>query len=175
MGKKDKKYATEGEPQVNAPATEVTTEPKEPLIPRNPSLFLQHSDGRQFKFDRRELPKKALVAGQIVIDGTPTDFQVTSNKGWAKEEAYTLEYIWVKLPDGTAGYITMDYTVSALTFAGAQFTLGSGKANRDNPTRVGVDEREATRKAAAAATLAKKKAEKDAAATEQQAAEAPAA
>lgn len=162
---KKQKFATEAtneQPEVGisneAPAVNLDA-PKAPLIPRNPSLYLQRtSDGVQYKFDRRELPKKAAVAGAIVVDGVHTPFQTTSNKGWAKDEDHVLEYVWVTLPSGATGYITGDYKQAVAEMSGQEFTVGEGKSNRDNPSRLGDDAKEQARKAAAAATLAAKKA-----------------
>jgi hypothetical protein len=161
---KKQKFATEtNDSHTEGVATEGVAvnldAPKAPLIPRNPSLFLQNAEGVQYKFDRRNnLPKKAPVAGELIIDGQNCPFQITSNKGWAKDESLVLEYIWVTLPNGVSGFITGDYTQELATFAGAEFTTGEGAANRKNPDRVGDDAKEQARKAAAAATLAAKKA-----------------
>ena len=180
MGKKSKKFDTEAGTTVTPgeDSSVPTTEVKEPLIPRNPSLYLQDEAGVQFKFDRRDLPKKALVQGEITIDGVASKFQVTSNKGWTLEDK-VIEYIWITLPQTdpeakpTTGYITMDYLVPALSFAGKAFTTGAGEANRKNPARVPKsEEAEVARKAAAAKTLAEKKAATEAGATEQAAVEA---
>lgn len=159
---KRQKFATEtnDQPEVisNTPEPVNLDTPKAPLIPRNPSLFLENTQtGVQYKFDRRELPKKAAVAGSITIDGEDAPFQVTSNKGWSKDEDHVLEYIWVTLPSGVTGYITCDYKQPATELNGWNFTVGEGKANRDNPSRIGDDAKEAARKAAAALTLAAKK------------------
>lgn len=176
---KKQKFATEtndaaaaAEGISNTPAPVNLDAPKAPLIPRNPSLYLQNEQGVQYKFDRRELPKKAAVAGEILIDGESTPFQTTSNKGWAVAEEFVLEYIWVKLPSGVTGYITCDYTQAAASFAGQSFTVGEGVANRKNPDRKGDDAKEQARKAAAAATLAAKKAAAPAAPAEAPAEEA---
>ena len=163
---KNKKFAPEVETAPVTQETGVVAEtavptdaPAKPLIPRNPSLYLQRTtDGVQYKFDRRELPKKAPQSGAIVIDGVHTPFQITSNKGWSKDEDHVLEYIWVTLPSGVTGYITGDYKQSVAEMSGQEFTVGEGKANRENPSRIGDDAKEAARKAAAAATLAAKKA-----------------
>ena len=169
MAKKSKKFDAEGTTTTTeAPTSEVAT----PLIPRNPSLYLQNAAGVQYKFDRRDLPKKAAVMGQIKIDGNATPFQVTSNKGWTVE-GKVLEYLWFTLPvkegeEPVHGYITADYMQAATEFQDMEFTIGAGVANRKNPDRIPKsEEAEATRKAAAAATLAKKKAEAEAAKTEQ--------
>lgn len=162
---KKQKFATEAEvvTQESGVVTEAAVNadaPKAPLIPRNPSLFLKDAvTGIEYKFDRRnQLPKKAPVVGNLIIDGAPCPFQITSNKGWAIDEAHVLEYIWTTLPSGVSGFITGDYTQSLKEFADQEFTVGEGKANRDNPSRVGDDAKEQARKAAAAATLAAKKA-----------------
>lgn len=178
---KSKKFDTDQANPATAPTEDsaaATTEVKEPLIPRNPSLYLQDEAGVQYKFDRRDLPKKALVQGEITIDGVASKFQVTSNKGWTLEDK-VIEYIWVTLPQTdpeakpTTGYITMDYLVPALSFAGKVFTTGAGEANRKNPARVPKsEEAEVARKAAAAATLAAKKVAMEAGATEQAAVDA---
>lgn len=163
----------------------VNGEAKEPLIPRNPTLFLQADDtGTQYKFDRRKSLPKAMqngkYAGKVMVDGVETVFGMTSNKGWSIDADHVIEYIWLTIPNAVegvepiSGFITLDYMQPAADFDGKGFTVGTGKPNRDNPARVGVDEKEATRKAAAAATLAKKKAEAEAAAAEQATAEAPA-
>lgn len=189
MGKKDKKFdAPQDQAATQAPAGDDSSAPgeaKTPLIPRNPSLYLQDEAGVQFKFDRRDLPKKALVQGEISIDGVATKFQVTSNKGWTLDDK-VIDYIWVTLPSApiaegaeapkpVTGYITLDYLVPAASFQGKVFTTGAGEANRKNPARVPKsEESEVHRKAAAAATLAAKKAATEAGAASQAAADAPA-
>lgn len=135
-----------------------------PQFVKKPGIFLQDSEtGVQYKFDRRELPKKAAIAGNILIDGVETPFQVTSNKGWTPENT-VIEYIWVNLPPANEGeppipgYITLDYLVPAASFAGKSFTQGEGEAERKNPERVPKSvEAEEKRKAAAKATLEAKK------------------
>jgi hypothetical protein len=162
MAKKQKFTPDNEQPTTDAPATEANTEAKAPLIPRNPSLFLQSvATGTQFKFDRRALPKKAAHIEGLTIDGEAKTYQVTSNKGWADSPEHTLEYIWTVTPSGVEGYITLDYAQSAADFLAAQgsdFTVGEGKANRDNPSRIGVADREAGRIAKFQETYAARKA-----------------
>lgn len=165
MAKKDRKYSAEGAVEntnQEAPATQPETNAapaKNPLFQRVPAIFLE-IDGVQYHFDRRELPKKAAVVGNLVIDGVETPFQVTSNKGWTPE-ANVIEYIWLSLPGEPedkpiTGYITLDYLVAASTFAGKEAMRGEGTANRKNPDRIPKDaDAEARRKAAAAETRLK--------------------
>jgi hypothetical protein len=128
--------------------TAAATEPSSgsnPVPVARPSTYVE-IDGIQYKFDKRDLPKRGDVEGTITVDGTPSNLKVTSNKGWAKTEADVLEYAWFTLADGTPGYITGNYAEPILPLvAGKTATKGTGKANRANPARIGVEEREAKR------------------------------
>jgi len=138
MAKKSKKFETEA---TNEATNEVATptEPKAPAIPKSPSYFLRDEETTiEYKFDKRlSLPKKAAVIGQVSIDGQPSDLQVTSNKGFTKEDT-VIAYSWLTLPDGSMGYITHDYGFNPE--AGTSYSLHEGKANRANPERVPKDD-----------------------------------
>lgn len=143
MSKKNRANpATDLPTNAEAAATEPTANPA-PVA--RPSTYVE-IDGVQYKFDKRDLPKRGDVEGTITIDGTPSALKVTSNKGWAKTEADVLEYAWFTLADGTPGYITGNYAEPILPLvAGKTGTKGTGKANRANPARIGVEQREAER------------------------------
>jgi len=176
MSKKDKKkfdaegqvpattpeYASaEGQAQVTeAQAAAEAAVPKAPAIPKAPSLYLEAA-GVQYKFTRFPLPKKANKAPEgeltIYVDNTPLPAWTTASKGWAAEDA-TIEYIWATLPSGDTGYLTCDYGQPALEFSDVNFTLGEGKANRDDPKRVPRDaEKDKARIALFQAAMAAKK------------------
>lgn len=171
MAKKGKKFDVEGAAQeaenaalTNAVANEVKTESEQAdessKIPRASPMFLEDSNtGVQYKFDRREnrMLKKA-ASGKVKVNGEEVDFQITSNKGWSKDEEHVIEYIWLTPPGECYGFITLDYKQSALEFAqSTSFVVGYGKANRDNPSRVG-GEGEDRRKEAFIKKMAEKKA-----------------
>jgi len=151
---------TEGQPE--APATTEAAAPKAPVIPKAPSLYLQSNDsGVQYKFTRFPLPKKANKAPEgeltLTVDGETIPAWTTASKGWAAEDA-TIEYVWATLPSGVTGYLTCDYGQPALEFNGASFSLGEGKANREDPKRVPRDAaKDAARIAQFQAAMAAKK------------------
>jgi hypothetical protein len=179
MAKKAKKYeaevATDETQQPQQPeqtmqnATEQTQateqeQPKQRVAVAKPMFYLEDANGTQYQFTRFPLPKRAEKSpeGEFVvnIDGQEMPAWTTASKGWAADDK-VIEYIWLDLPDHDAkGYITLDYNVQAATFDGAEFSVGEGKANRENPVRQPKDaDKEENRKILAAQTLAKRKAE----------------
>ena len=183
-------------PQTEGTTTEVATQqpvegngeaPKVSPIgaPRYPTLYLEDQEsGLHYKFDRRGLPKKATVAGNIKIDGNDVPFQVTSSKGWAASPEVVIDYLYFAIPqrqidlvDGVqpepiTGFITLDYAVEGKTFADRAFTLHEGTPNRfpmkadgtGYAERIGKTDTEEKRKQAFKDTMAKKKLEAEAAA-----------
>jgi hypothetical protein len=136
MSKKSKKFATEVTTNEVAATPEGGTKAS-PFTPKNPSLFLRSSSGSEFKFTHFPLPKKAAVAGQMLVNGIPTDYQVTSNKGFTKEDT-VINYAWMTLPEGQTGYIAMDYNTEPV--AGTEFSVEAGKTERKDPARVPKDD-----------------------------------
>jgi hypothetical protein len=135
MAKKSKKHETE---QFSEQQTEVAAEPKKGAVVRkNPLLVLVDSDGNEFKFTHFALPKKAAVAGEVSIDGMPTTFQVTSNKGFTKEDT-VINYSWFTLPSGHTGYIAHDYCVTPPT--NVDYTVREGTTERKDPARIPKDD-----------------------------------
>jgi hypothetical protein len=176
MAKKAKKYEAEVEAQqpeqTMQNATEQATEQveeqaKQRVAVAKPMFYLEDANGTQYQFTRFPLPKRAEKSpeGEFVvnIDGQEMPAWSTASKGWAADDK-VIEYIWLDLPDHDAkGYITLDYNVPAATFDGAEFSIGEGKANRENPVRQPKDaDKEENRKILAAQTLAKRKAEQPA-------------
>jgi len=182
MSKKGKKFdatteastteASTTEATSNVPAAEgdqVQTIAK----PKAPTLYLTNdSSGLHYKLDRRNhLPKKAAVAGSILINGIHVPFQVTSNKGWAVSEDKVIDYLWLTLPEGVLGagektFMTLDYTVPGASMDGATFSIEEGTPNRfpmkadgtGYAQRLGKIETEEARKKAFSESMAKKKA-----------------
>jgi hypothetical protein len=135
MAKKSKKHEVEQSPEQQIEQTEASNAP---VIPKRPTIFLRDENGVEYKFDKRlSLPKKAAVVGEIFIEGEATPFQVTSNKGFTKEDT-VINYSWFTLPNGDMGYITHDYGV--VPTAGVSYTLHEGKPNRANPARIPKDD-----------------------------------
>ena len=147
MAKKHKNY----EPTNDAPM--LNDEPSQPILPTDdtnpepkkglnlvakPAIHLLIS-GIQLALTRFTMIKKAakLPDGdfKVNLDGVETPVWTTSSKGWAKDDA-TIDYIWFALPNGTTGYITLDYNQPASDFANADVTTGEGKADRADPKRV---------------------------------------
>jgi hypothetical protein len=138
MSKKSKKFATENDAVTTNEAAQPTEAVKAtPFAPKNPAIFLRASDGSEFKFTHFPLPKKAAVAGQMLVNGVPTDYQVTSNKGFTKEDT-VINYAWMTLPEGQTGYIAMDYNTEPV--AGTEFSVEAGKTERKDPARVAKDD-----------------------------------
>lgn len=108
-----------------------------PIPAGKPSRYLE-CEGVQFKFTPFALPKKAPKVGKVLIDGKEVEFQTTNNKGFTKPDT-VINYIWVTLPNGDTGYITLDYNVEAMTYVGKDFTLKDGTASRKDPARVPKD------------------------------------
>ncbi len=138
MAKKDKqnKHAVEGETKNEAaPQTNGGTEPKKanPFKDAKPSRFLRDQDGKEFKITPFNLPKKAAVVGTDTIDGASCTFQTTNNKGFTTPET-VLNYKWFTFPDGTTGYITLDYNVEPK--GDQKYTLHTGVTERKDPARV---------------------------------------
>lgn len=178
MAKAKKKHETtpeqdatlpvQGPPEVAGPPRDQGDENNEVVAPVRQSAYLQATDGVQYQVvSRPDLPKRAgkIPEGdlKISVDGREYPAWVTSSKGWAADDK-VLDYIWVVVPQVEAqpvsGYITLDYLVPASTFANHSFTLGFGKANRQDPPRVPKSqETEDNRKLLFAQTMAKKKAE----------------
>jgi hypothetical protein len=165
-------------PTAENPATTTVSN----LPPRKPSIVLE-IDGVKYRFDRRQnLPKRAGKALdgdiKVALNGVETPAWITSNRGWAKDENLTIDYIWLNVAagtdmgDGTAnpeaqnGFITLDYTVDAKTFAGKEVIASVGTTERKNPDRVGKVGEDGTpldakRVAAFQEAMAKKKAAAD--------------
>lgn len=155
-------------PEVKGPPADMPPDDEAPApVPARQSAYLQTNDGTQYQVVARpNLPKRAGKAPdgdlKIVVDGREYPAWVTSSKGWAAEDK-VIDYIWVLIPQENAapvsGFVTLDYLVPASTLANAEFTLGFGKANRQDPPRVAKDQaKEDSRKAQFADTMAKKKA-----------------
>ena len=144
MAKKHKNYepTSNEQPMLNDEPSQLilpTDEPKKGLnLVAKPAIHLLIS-GIQFAFTRFTMIKKAakLPDGdfKITLDGVETPVWTTSSKGWAKDDA-TIDYIWFVLPNGTTGYITLDYNQPASDFANAGGEVGEGKADRADPKRV---------------------------------------
>jgi hypothetical protein len=118
-------------------SNEVQTEPKKAAVVRkNPLFFLRDTEGNEFKFTHFPLPKKAAVAGDVLVNGSPTSFQVTSNKGFTKDDT-VIHYSWLTLPSGHTGYIAHDYGVSPED--GVEYEVCEGATQRKDPVRVAKD------------------------------------
>jgi len=144
-----------------APEGEDTTE----ATVSKAQLFLEDANGVQYQIVRRpKLPKRADKAPdgdfQIIVDGESVPVWTTNSKGFSAPDK-VIEYIWVDLNDGAErGFITLDYMVPANSWEGLEFTLGQGKANREDPARISKDQaKEDARKELFRQTMAKKKAE----------------
>ena len=63
------------------------------------------------------LPKRA-GAVSIIVNGTPFQAPVTTNRAWSADAAHVLEYIWLDI-DGTAYYLEpiLPETINRLTAA----------------------------------------------------------
>jgi len=138
MSKKSKKFATENEAEVTTNEAVATGEAVKasPFTPKNPALFLRADNGSEFKFTHFPLPKKAAVAGQMLVNGIPTDYQVTSNSGFTTPDT-VINYAWMTLPEGQTGYIALDYGIAPV--AGTEFSVEAGKTERKDPARVAKD------------------------------------
>jgi hypothetical protein len=135
------------------------TTPTTQFTPK-PMFYLIGSDEKQYQFTRFNMPKKAEKNPEgeirVIIEGVEHPAWMTSSKGWAADDA-RIDYVWLSLVGGANGYITLDYGVDAVTFDGAEFTLGEGKANRENPKRVPRDPvKEENRKQQFTQTMAKR-------------------
>jgi hypothetical protein len=172
MAKKPKYEAPEAPvqaPQEPAPfvTAEEVNQPKSNGSPiqAKPQVYLEDELGTQYQFTRFPMPKRASKNEpefNVYIDDVQTPVWTTASRGWAADDA-VIEYIWLRLADGTTGYITLGYGEDAKKFNDVIFKRGEGKANRPNPVRVPKDPvKEENRKAQALATLAKKKAEQPA-------------
>ncbi len=90
------------------------------------------------------LPKRA-GAVSIIVNGTPFQAPVSTNRAWSADAAHVLEYIWLDI-DGTAYYLTLNYAEKAIDLAGSEFEVKEGVAKRKDPVRVtAAIERESTR------------------------------
>ncbi len=107
-----------------------------PIVRKHPQLFLKNGEGKEFKFTHFHLPKRAGVVGNVTIDGVETPFQVTSNKGFTKDDT-VIHYSWFTLPTGDTGYIAHDYNI--VPPPGATYTIHQGVTERKDPERVPKD------------------------------------
>jgi hypothetical protein len=131
--------------ETDLPRTETTTDAAAPAetksglnLVKKPQIKLIGADGTEFQFTRFTMIKKAAKTPggdfQINLDGNDLPAWSTSSKGWAADDA-SIDYIWATLPDGTTGYITLDYNKAASDYDGHQFVTGEGKASRADPVR----------------------------------------
>ena len=142
---KNRKFSPEQDTQAPVMTEQPTTEQPTTEAPKNglglvkkPSIHLLESGVTQMHFTRFPMIKRAtkLPDGdfKVSLDDVETPVWATSSKGWAAEDA-SIDYVWFILPDGTTGYVTLDYNVEAGTFANAAFELKDGKADRADPKR----------------------------------------
>ncbi len=100
------------------------------------------NDGREFALTLSPLPGNRLPkrAGstKVIVDGTPVEAPVTTNRGWSKDPAKTLEYIWVTASDGKAYYLTLNYGEPASVVT--ELTLADGSGPKP-PARVTAAEK----------------------------------
>lgn len=95
---------------------------------------------RQFRMVKspmkaNRLPKRGSGSVNLIVNGSPTECPVTTNRAWSAEPSKILDYIWIPVTD-VAYYVTLDYAESAADWNGAEVQIQDGVASRVDPVRV---------------------------------------